>query len=100
MAIPKRVAIYVYIFNRVHSAFLLRRSGLIVAISFIVVSFLMLNNLGNVSLYLISMANIARFLGFILRLVCFVRGNNLFKVFLFVLGAETVFLASFRLFWR
>ena len=38
----------------------------------------MLNNLGNVSLYLISIANIVRFLGFPLYLVCFVHRNNVF----------------------
>jgi len=74
----------------------------------------MLNNLGNVSLYLISMANIARFLGFSLRLVCFVHGNNVFLslfacsdvwngvscCFLFRLELETMFLASFYLLGR
>lgn len=58
----------------------------------------MLNNLGNVSLYLISIANIVRFLGFPLYLVCFVHRNNVFLVFLFVLDAETVFLVTFCLF--
>ena len=45
----------------------------------------MLNNLGNVSLYLISMANIARFLGFFYTW--------------FVLLTETTFFKSFCLFW-
>ena len=57
----------------------------------------MLNNLRNVSLYLISMANIARFLGFSLHLVCFAHGNNVFKVFLFVMVLETAFLVAFGL---
>ena len=45
----------------------------------------MLNNLGNVSLYLISMANIARFLGFFYTW--------------FVLLTETTFFKSFCLVW-
>ena len=57
----------------------------------------MLNNLGNVSLYLISMANIVRFLGFSLRLVCFVHGNDVFGFFLFVMKVETMFLVAFGL---
>ena len=59
----------------------------------------MLNNLGNVSLYLVSMAYIARFLGFSLYLVCFVHGNNVFKVFLSVMVLGNAFLVTFCFVW-
>lgn len=74
----------------------------------------MLNNLGNVSLYLISIANIVRFLGFPLYLVCFVHRNNVFfslfvcfgcgngvsGYFLSFFGIENVLFDVFRLFKR
>lgn len=72
----------------------------------------MLNNLGNVSLDLISIANIVRFLGFPLYLVCFVHRNNVFKSFCFgcengvsgyflsFFGIENVLFDVFRLFMR
>ena len=40
LRLPDRVAIYVYIFNRVHFDLLLRRSGQILVISFIVTFFM------------------------------------------------------------
>ena len=86
----------------------------------------MLNNLGNVSLYLISMANIVRFLGFfytwfvlltettffksfclvwiwkrcfLLLFIAFGIGNDVFGFFSFVREVETLFLIVFDL-WR
>jgi len=43
------------------------------------------------------MEDIARFLGFSLRLECFVHGNNVFGFFLFVMKVETMFLVAFGL---